>query len=90
MDVAFDVFYCVGLMMLAAALARHPAFGRAVAVFGFISAAGLLALNLVAFPYTPSEAGLVDLGPVTGVWWLLVIVLQIRRMRRGRVRLAPA
>jgi hypothetical protein len=89
-DVAFDLFYTLGMIALALLLYRHPAFGRLVGGFGILSATGLLALNLVAFPYVPTEAGLVDLGPVTGLWWLGVIMLQIRRVRRGPPALAAA
>ena len=90
LDVAFDVFYCVGLMLFAIAIARHPAFGGVVGALGVTCGAALLALNLIAFPYTPRDAGLVDLGPVTGLWWMLVIALQIRRARRGSRSLAVA
>jgi hypothetical protein len=46
------------------------------------SAAGLLAFNLWAFPVPPADAGLVDLGPVTGAWWVIVIVILLRTERK--------
>ena len=84
MDVAFDIFYCVGTISLAAAMYRHSDFGRFLGVFGSISAVGLLVLNLWTFPDVPSEKGLVDLGPVTGIWWLMVIVQMVRLRIRDR------
>lgn len=80
-DVAFDVFYCAGVMLLAGVLFSLPAFGRVVGVLGVGAAGALLVLNLMAFPSVPTEVGLPDLGPVTALWWVLVIGLQLRRAR---------
>lgn len=82
LDVAFDVFYTLGLIAFGAALYRHPDFGRVTGMLGVGSAALLLALNLFAFPQVPTQVGLIDAGPITGVWWLIVIAQQIRRKRR--------
>ncbi len=78
MDVSFDVFYCLGVIALSAVMCQDPRFGRVLGGFGMVSAAALLALNLATFPYGPADSGLVDLGPVTGIWWICVIV-QIKR-----------
>jgi hypothetical protein len=64
--------------MSGAIMYRHPDFGRLLGGFGVVSASALLLLNLWAFPYPPADSGLIDLGPLTGVWWLAVIV-QIKR-----------
>jgi hypothetical protein len=86
-DVCFDIFYCAGVVLFSIAMYRHRDFGRVVGVFGVLSAAGLLVLNLATFPHPPAERGLVDLGPVTGVWWVVVILQLIRVQRRaGRTR----
>ena len=77
-DVSFDVFYCLGVIALSAVMYREPGFGRVLGAFGIVSAAALLVFNLATFPYGPADSGLVDLGPVTGIWWLCVIV-QIKR-----------
>lgn len=84
MDVAFDVFYCTGMALLAIVVWRDPDYGRWLGGFGLVAAVALLALNLAAFPYVPAESGLVDLGPVTAVWWGVVIIRVIRVDRRGR------
>ena len=89
-DVAFDLFYCIGIIVLASAMYRHPEFNRVVSVFGVVSAGALLALNLYAFPDIPKESGLVDLGPVTGFWWLMVIAQIVRNRWRTRVNPLPA
>ncbi|MGE0352161.1 MAG: hypothetical protein AB7I33_04355 [Gemmatimonadales bacterium] len=89
-DVTFDIFYCIGVIILAAAMFRHRDFGRLIGILGIVSGAGLLILNLASFPYVPAESGLVDLGPVTGVWWLLVIVQMFRSRRRQPPEVAVA
>jgi hypothetical protein len=78
-DVSFDIFYCVGLILLAAAMYRRPDFGRFLSVFGMAVGAALLVFNLWTFPYIPADSGLIDLGPVTGLWWTLVILQILRR-----------
>jgi len=88
MDVGFDVFYCFGMILFAAAMIPHPDFGRFLGIFGIISAAGLLILNIAAFPFIPADSGLVDLGPLTGVWWLLVIGQMLRLRRREKKSVA--
>jgi hypothetical protein len=81
-DVSFDVFYCLGVIALSAVMYREPSFGRLLGAFGIVSASALLVLNLATFPYGPADSGLVDLGPVTGIWWLCVIV----RIKRTAAR----
>jgi hypothetical protein len=53
---------------------QHPRFGRVFAVSGILVGVSLLLLNLFSFPTPPSEAGLVDLGPALGVWYLAVSI----------------
>lgn len=85
-DVAFDIFYCLGLIFLSAVLYTHSGYGKIFGIFGIGSAVGLLALNLYAFPRPPADVGLPDLGPVTGIWWLAVIVQGRRRRRAARAQ----
>jgi len=84
-DVAFDIFYCLGMILLAAVMYRHRDFGKVIGAFGVVSAAALLCFNLYTFPYIPADAGLVDLGPVTGLWWIVVIVQFLRLERKARI-----
>ncbi len=77
-DVSFDVFYCLGIIALSVVMYGEPVFGRLVGGFGVISAATLLVFNLATFPHPPANSGLVDLGPLTILWWILVSV-QIKR-----------
>ena len=81
LDVTFDIFYCVGLILLGIVLYRSPEGHKLIGAAGIVLGAGLLAFNVWTFPMPPAEAGLVDLGPATAVWWLVFIVSANRRRR---------
>jgi hypothetical protein len=72
LDMAWDVFLTIGTAMLAWNMRQHPRFGWAYAATGLLLAAALLGLNLAAFPENPGRAGLVDVGPLVGGWYLWV------------------
>jgi hypothetical protein len=72
LDVAWDLFLSLGTFLLALNMWRHPRFGRVFAVAGALIAALLLATNLASFPEPPGDSGLVDLGPLVGLWYLAV------------------
>ena len=78
MDIAFDIFYCLLIILYSYEMFRSIIFGKIVSVFGIVSGTALLVLNLWTFPYPPAESGLIDLGPLTGIWWIWVIILIIK------------
>jgi len=84
-DVSFDIFYSLGLILVSIALTRTTRFGKFLGIFGVLTAGALLILNMATFPMPPSEAGLVDLGPLTGVWWLVLILGGITGRRRPAI-----
>lgn len=88
-DVSFDVFYCLGVIAMSAVMYREPRFGRLLGGFGVASASALLVFNLATFPHGPADSGLVDLGPLTGLWWLWVII-QIKRTAARSAREAAS
>lgn len=81
-DVAFDIFYSLGIILVSAVLVRSKGFERLIGVYGLMAAAGLLALNLWFFPMPPAAAGSIDLGPATIAWWVALIVLDDRLKKR--------
>lgn len=81
LDVAWDVYAGLGAGLFALAMLRHPRFGLVFGVPGLVIAALLLALNLYTFPTPPGDAGLVDLGPVAGLWYLVIVVQAWRSLR---------
>jgi hypothetical protein len=78
LDVAWDVFIGLGTLLFAISVWRDPRFGWIVGLAGVLIALGLLALNLWTFPTPPANRGLLDLGPLIGLWYLAVTLLIIR------------
>lgn len=84
LDVAWDAYIGLGTICFALAMLRHPRFGRVFAFSGMAIAAGLLALHLYTFPTPPQNAGLVDLGPAVGLWYLVVTIQMWRSLAWAR------
>jgi hypothetical protein len=81
LDVAWDVYIGLGTGCFAIAMLRHPRFGKVMGLTGLVLAAAVLAFNLAVFPTPPAEAGLVDVGPAVGLWYLVGTILMWRSMR---------
>ena len=81
-DVAFDIFYSLGIILVSVVIVRRHGLGRLVGVYGLAVASGLLALNIWSFPTPPAAAGTVDLGPATIVWWVGLFALDSRLTKR--------
>lgn len=77
-DVAFDIFYSLGIICISSVLVRRGGLARIVGGYGLLAAGGLLVLNLWFFPTPPAAAEGVDLGPATIAWWIGLIVLDGR------------
>lgn len=84
LDVAWDVFVSLGTFCFAVAAHRHPRLGLLFSIPGLLVALALLALNLGTFPTPPAEAGLIDLGPALGLWYLAVTLRMIGSLRWAR------
>jgi hypothetical protein len=74
LDVAWDLFLALGTILLARNMWHHPRFGRLLAVSGSVIAVALAVANLAVFPEPPGQAGSIDLGPVIGLWYLIVTI----------------
>lgn len=85
-DVAFDLFYSLGIVITSSALIRRARFPRLLGAYGLVAGSALLLLNLATFPTPPAEAGAFDLGPATVPWWIGLLLLD----RRTRARSRPA
>lgn len=80
-DVAFDVFYALGMILISMALVAQTGLARWVGIYGLGAGGGLLCFNLWTFPTPPASAGAIDLGPVTIVWWVGLLAV-VRRNQK--------
>jgi hypothetical protein len=78
LDLSWDVFLVAGTILFSFAMLADPRFGRRFAVPGIAVAAGLYVLNFATFPTPPASEGLVDLGPLVGLWYAAVSVQALR------------
>jgi hypothetical protein len=78
LDLSWDVFLVAGTILFSCAMLADPRFGRRFAVPGIVLAAGLYVLNFATFPTPPASEGLVDLGPLVGLWYAAVSVQALR------------
>lgn len=93
LDVAWDLYIGTGTILFALCMFRRDGFGVWLAGPGLLIGSLLLIFNVATFPIPPENAGLVDLGPVVGLWYLVVYVwvgvsavIQERRDRRSPAR----
>lgn len=89
LDVAWDVYICIGTFLFAWNMLNHPRFGRIFGGVGLALAAGLAVLNLATFPTPPGDAGLIDLGPLVALWYAAVSVQMLRSSHWAAVRVRP-
>lgn len=73
LDVAWDLFFVLGAVLLAWNMWQHPRFGRLLAISGGMIAIALLVINLAVFPEPPGHDA-IDLGPVMGLWYVIVTI----------------
>lgn len=74
LDVAFDIFITISWLLFGLNIAQNSSFNKILGWTGSLIALGLLILNLIAFPNTPAESGLFDLGPFLGLWSLVIFI----------------
>jgi hypothetical protein len=73
LDVAWDLYIGAGTLCFAVVFYRSSLF-RWFSLPGMTIALLLLGLNVASFPEPPSDAGLVDVGPLVGIWYLAVTI----------------
>jgi hypothetical protein len=75
LDVAWDVYIFFGTLFFAISMFNHPKLGKIISSAGIIVSIMLIVLNTVSFPVPPADAGLVDAGPLVGLWYLVVTII---------------
>jgi hypothetical protein len=78
LDIVWDIFILVATILIAVSMYSHPRLGKIMSVLGVgIGLTGLF-LNIQSFPTPPGEAGSFDIGPLVGIWFLVVTILIIK------------
>lgn len=88
LDVAWDLGLGLGCVLLAWSLRRHPRYGWLYAVSGVLVGGAVLGLNFATFPVPPADAGLIDVGPLAGLWFLAVTARALLSLDWADERLA--
>lgn len=74
LDVVWDVFMGFSMMIGAVPMYRHTRLGAVWAVPSFVVGLLLMALNVATFPFPPATRGLFDIGPLVGLYYLLLSI----------------
>jgi hypothetical protein len=84
LDVAWDLYVGAGTVGFSLAFFKDPWFKGWFAVPGLLIASTLLVFNVTTFPAPPGSAGLIDVGPLVGLWYLAATVRIALLLRRSR------
>jgi hypothetical protein len=82
-DLAWDLFLFAGIILLGMAMLKHPYFGKIIGSIGILLGAAGLFLNIYTYPTPPGEAGLIDVGPLTALWFLPVTILIFTHFKKA-------
>lgn len=74
LDVAFDIFIAISLILFGVNLARSSKLPSFLGIIMSLIALTLLVFNMITFPDAPAEAELIDMGPFMGMWMLIVYI----------------
>lgn len=87
-DIAWDIFYCVGAILFSIVLLQLSRSWKILGIYSLLTVVPLLVLNMWTFPVPPDEAGLIDFGPPTAFFWVILIVMLL--VQRRKISPTPA
>jgi hypothetical protein len=77
-DIAWDLFLGLWMVLTALLMFGHSRLGRRWAVPAMVLAVALLGLNAVSVPFPPDTKGLIDPGPAVGLYYLALSAYLIK------------
>ena len=87
LDVAWDLYLGTGTILFALCMFGRRGLGAWFAIPGLLISSLFLIFNIATFPKPPDTAGLVDLGPLVGLWYLVLYIrLGVSSILLGRQR----
>jgi hypothetical protein len=87
LDVSFDVFIGLATLLFAVNMMRDPRFGKIIGWAGvLVSVVIVFGANIYYFPDPPYTHGFPHVGIFTGLWYLVVVLMLVRSLRRSSVR----
>ena len=90
LDVSFDVFIGLATLLFALNMMKDTRFGRIVGWLGvLVSIVMLFGANFYYFPDPPYTHGFPHVGLFTGLWYLVVVVMMVRALRKSSAALPP-
>ena len=82
-DVSWDLFIGVSLIFLSIAINKNNLFKIWWTIIGSILGIGLIVLNVATFPWPPNTKGLIDIGPLVGLYIIFLstrlIIIGVKR-----------
>jgi hypothetical protein len=72
------MYLSIGTVLFGIVLIRSKDTKRVLGYVGVILGSLLAVFNIATFPTPPADAGLVDLGPFVGLWYLSLTILVAR------------
>lgn len=78
MDLAWDIFMGTSLVLTAGVMWRHSRFGLWWSTPALVLGALLIVFNGITAPIPPASAGLVDVGPATALYGIVMSAYIIR------------
>lgn len=88
LDVAWDIYLSAATVLLGVGMWSHPRFGKIWSVLTVAAGIALFVLNMLTFPTPPAAAGSIDLGPVTGMLYLVIMIRVLTSLRWADQRLS--